>query len=172
MNICQAMCPALGRVFTSIASPKPHTALGNRYNYHPCLINREPKAKRGICWRSYIHTRVQVDFSHLSQSLYSWWLYCTAFSTSHPHVTAFALKKSCCNPYSMLYGIHIFLIVGYSSCFQPFHYCKCCCHEPLCIKSFSCTRECFLKENSANFSSILNSVLTFLLPLSHKVVNS
>ena len=52
MNICQAMCQALGQGFTSIASPKPHTTLWNRYSYHPFLINGEPKAKRGICWRS------------------------------------------------------------------------------------------------------------------------
>ena len=109
MNICQAMCQALGQGFTSIASPKPHTALWNRYNYHRYfLVNGEPKAKRGNCWRSYSHTRVQLNLSHLSQRLHSWWLYCTAFSTAHPRVTAFALKKYCFNPYLTLYGIHIF----------------------------------------------------------------
>ena len=133
MNICQAMCQALGQGFTSIASPKPHTALWNRYSYHPFLINGEPKAKRGNSWRSYSHARVQQNLRHLSQSLYSWWLYLTAFSTSHPRVTAFALKKSCFNPYLTLYGIRIFLILGHSSCFQLFHYYKCCCHEHLCI---------------------------------------
>ena len=173
MNICQAMCQALGRGFTSIASPKPHTALWNGYNYHHYfLVNGEPKAKRGNFWRSYSHTRVQLNLSHLSQRLHSWWLYCTAFSTAHPGVTAFALKKYWFNPYLTLYGIHIFLIVGYSSCFQLFHYYKCCCHEHLCISSFSCTLEYFLKEDSTNFSSSFNSVLTFLSPLSHKVVNS
>lgn len=45
MDICQAICQALGQVFTSIVSPKPHTAPGNRYSYHPFLINREPKAR-------------------------------------------------------------------------------------------------------------------------------
>lgn len=72
MNICQATCQALGRGFTSIASPKPHTALWNGYNYHHYfLVNGEPKAKRGNFWRSYSHTRVQLNLSHLSQRLHS-----------------------------------------------------------------------------------------------------
>lgn len=133
VNICQARYQALGQGFTSIASSKPHTALRNSIiiilsSWMGNLRQREelaegPMATPEFNWTSVIEPRASTlnDYTVLPSPLHIPMLQLLLWSTVFIHI------------YHYMEYIYIFLSVCYSSCFQLFHYYKCCCHEHLCI---------------------------------------